>query len=209
MSKVKLVSVLTALFLFGAGSSLVIGEESSTKSQTPPGTATEHATHDVSAKSAPPSEHEKHEAGKPIGGETTPSAHAGHDMGQMSGMDDMKKQDDAMMAHMKSMQVLMEKINATQNPNERKKLMHEHMTAMASGMKMMREMDGKMMMGMMKSGKCPMMEMMSTPQGQTEMKGKMGDMTMCHQMMQQKADMNHSMMEQIIKSQEQLLNLTK
>lgn len=207
MSKIKLVSVLTALFFFGAGSSLVMGEESSNKSLTPPN-PTEHATHDASAKSSTPSEHEKHEVGKPIGG-TPPSAHTGHDMGQMSGMDDMKKQDEAMMAHMKSMQVLMEKIDATKNPTERKKLMHEHMTAMASVIQMMREKDDKMMMGMMKSGKCPMMEMMSTPQGQAGMKEKMGDMTMCHQMMQKKADMNHSMMEQIIKSQEQLLNLTK
>ena len=103
----------------------------------------------------------------------------------------------------------MEKIDATKNPTERKKLMHEHMTAMASGIQMMREKDDKMMMGMMKSGKCPMMEMMSTPQEQAGMKEKMGNMTMCHQMMQEKADLNHSMMEQIIKSQEPLLNLSK
>lgn len=208
MSKIKLLSVLTALFLFGSGSSLIMGEENSTKSLTPPSTLTDHATRDASAKSSAPTEHEKHEAGIPIV-DSSPSAHAGHNMGQMSGMDDMKKQDEAMMEHMKSMQVLMEKIDATKTPTERKKLMHEHMTAMASGVKMMREKDNKMMMGMMKSGKCPMMEMMSIPQGQAGMKEKMGDMTMCHQMMQKKADMNHSMMEQIIKSQEQLLNITK
>lgn len=206
MSKIKLVSVLTAMFLFGAGSSLVMGEESSTKSLTPPNPITEHATHDASAKSPTPSEHEKHEAGKPIG-EAPPSAHTDHDMGQMSGMDELKKQDEEMMAHMKSMQILMEKINATENSTERKMLMHEHMTAMASGIIMMREKDDKMMMGMMKSGKCPMMEMMSTPQGQAGMKEKMGDMTMCHQMMQKKADMSYSMMEQIIESQKQLLKI--
>jgi hypothetical protein len=119
MSKIKLVSVLAALFLFWTVFSLVMGEENSTKSPAPPGIAAEHATHDASAKTSTPSEQEKHEVGKPIG-EAPHSAHTGHDMGQMSGMDEMKKQDEAMMAHMKSMQVLMEKINTTKNPTERK-----------------------------------------------------------------------------------------
>ena len=79
-----------------------------------------------------------------------------------------------MAAHMKGMHTLMEKISATANPAERKQLMAEHMAMMASGMKMMRKMDDKMMMGMMKSGKCPMMEMMSSPQGHEGMKGIMG-----------------------------------
>jgi hypothetical protein len=34
-------------------------------------------------------------------------------------------------------------------------------------------------------------------------------MAMCHNMMQQKADMNHGMMEQIIESNEQLLDMSK
>jgi hypothetical protein len=132
---------------------------------------------------------------------------AGHDMSQMSGMEDMKPQEEAMAAHLKTMQAMMEKINATENPAERKKLIAEHLAAMASGVNMMREMDDKMMMSMMQSGKCPMMEMMASPQGHAGMQGMKGNMPMCHTMMQKKADRNFIMMEQIIESQKQLLKL--
>jgi hypothetical protein len=192
MNKLKMVSVITAFFLFVSGYGIAVGQSDSAKPSVPPAAAehTDHAGHGA----AQPTD-------KPVG-------HAGHDMSHAAGMGDMKQQEDAMVAHMKGMHTLMEKISATANPTERKQLMAEHMTMMASGMKMMREMDDSMMMGMMKSGKCPMMEMMSSPQGHEGMKGMMGgDMPMCHTMMQKKAERNFAMMEQIIESQKQLLKL--
>ncbi len=192
MKKSRMVSVAIAFFLFVSGYGIALGQTDSTKPAEPP-TAAEHNDH--AGHSALQSTE------KPVG-------HAGHDMSH-AGMDDMKQQEDAMAAHMKGMRTLMEKISATANPAERKQLMAEHMAMMASGMKMMREMDDAMMMGMMKSGKCPMMEMMSSPQGHEGMKGMMGgNMPMCHTMMQKKAERNHVMMEQIIESQKQLLKLT-
>jgi len=193
MKTSRMVSVVIAFFFFVSGYGIALGQTDSTKPAGPPA-ATEHADH-ASHGAAPPT--------------TQPSIPpAGHDMSQMSGMEDMKQQEDAMATHMKAMQALMDKINATENPTERKQLLAEHMAAITSGMKMMREMDNKMMMGMMKSGKCPMMEMMSSPQGHEGMKGMMGgNMPMCHTMMQKKAERNYSMMEQIIESQKQLLKL--
>jgi hypothetical protein len=190
MKKSRSFSVVIAIFFFLSGYGIAIGQTDSTKPPAPP--AAEHADH-ASHGAAPPTDQ--------------PAAHAGHDMGQMAGMDGMKQQEEAMAAHMKNMQALMEKISATENPAERKQLMAEHLAAMASGMKMMREMDDAMMKGMMKSGKCPMMEMMSSPQEHAGMKGMMGDMPMCHTMMEKKAERNYSMMEQLIESQKQLLKL--
>lgn len=190
MAKVRVVSVLIAFFFIAAGYTSAMGQEDSSKTSTSQATATEHAGHHDATKSA-----------------DSQSAPAGHDMSQMGEMGDMNKQNEAMMTQMKTMHAQMEKIKATKDSAERKKLMHEHLAAMASGMKMMREMDGKMMM---KSGKCPMMmKMMSSSGEQNSMEGMMDDMAMCHQMMQQKADMDHSMMEQIIESQEQLLDMQK
>jgi hypothetical protein len=193
MKKSKMLATVIALFLFVSGSSIALGQDDSPKPAEPQAMAAEHA------------DHSSHGGAQPT---DQPAVHAGHDMSQMGGMDDMKPQEEAMAANMKNMQTLMEKIKATENTAERKQLMAEHMAAMASGMKMMRDMDGKMMMGMMKSGQCPMMEMMSSPQGgHAEMKGMMGDMSKCHTMMQKKKEMNHAMMEQLVESQQQLLKL--
>jgi hypothetical protein len=191
MKKSRMVAVISAFFFFVSGYGIAMGQSDSAKPPESPAAAehTDHAGHGA----AQPTE--------------KPAGHAGHDMGH-AGMDDMKQQEEAMAAHMKGMHTLMEKISATANPAERKQLMAEHMAMMASGMKMMREMDDKMTMGMMKSGKCPMMEMMSSPQGHQGMKGMMGgNMPMCHAMMQKKAERNYNMMEQIIESQKQLLQL--
>lgn len=193
MKKSGMISIVTVTFLFVSGYGIALGQTDSTKPAGGPPAATEHT------------DHASHGTAQPITQPTAPPA--GHDMSQMSGMEDMKQQEDAMATHMKAMQTLMEKINATENAAERKQLLAEHMAAMASGMKMMREMDNKMMMGMMKSGKCPMMEMMSSPQGHEGMQGMMGNMPMCHAMIQKKAERNYSMMEQIIESQKQLLKL--
>lgn len=192
MAKARVVSVLMAFFFIAAGYTSAMGQEDSSKTSTSQATSAEHAGHN----------HASHDTAS---GDSQP-APAGHDMSQMG---EMNKQNEAMMTQMNTMRAQMEKIKATKDPVERKKLMREHMTAMGSGMKMMREMDDKMMTMMMKSGKCPMMEMMSSPQGQAGTHGMMGDMAMCHQMMRQKADMNHGMMEQIIESQEQLLDMQK
>jgi len=179
MKKSRMVAVISTFFFFVSGYGIAMGQSDSAKPPESPAAA-EHTDH---------------------------AGHAGHDMGH-AGMDDMKQQEDAMAAHMKGMHTLMEKISAMANPADRKQLMAEHMAMMASGMKMMREMDDAMMMGMMKSEKCPMMEMMSSPQGHEGMKGMMGgNMPMCHTMMQKKAERNYTMMEQVIESQKQLLKL--
>ncbi len=198
MKRTKLVSALIAFVFVATGYTLAIGQDDPEKTSAPQTTTAEQSV----SQPAEPADHSIHHPAKPADSQPAP---AGHDMSKMSGMGDMNKQDEAMMAHMKSMRAQMEKIKATENPAERKKLMQEHMAAMGSGMKMMREMDGKMM----QSGKCPMMEMMSSPQGHAGMKGMMGDMTKCHRMMQKKSDMHYDMMEQIIESQEQLLELSK
>ncbi len=192
MKKSGMVSIVAVFFLFVSGYG--IAQTDSTKPAGGPPAATEHA------------DHASHGAAEPTAQPPAPPA-AGHDMSQMGGMEDMKQQEDAMATHMKAMQTLMEKINATENPAERKQLLAEYMAAMASGIKMMREMDHKMMMGMMQPGKCPMMERMSSPQGHEGMQGMMGTMPMCHAMMQNKAERYYSMMEQIIESQKQLLKL--
>ncbi len=131
---------------------------------------------------------------------------AGHDMNAMKGMDgmaEMNKSHAAMMTHMQAMQAQMAKIKTTKNPAMRKNLMREHLAGMSSGMKMMRN------MGNMKMDSCPMMTTMSADQGKPGMTGMMGDMTMCHTMMKQKAEMMNSMLEQIIESQKQLLEISK
>jgi hypothetical protein len=194
MKKTMMFPVIISLFFIVSGYGIAMGQTDSTKPSESQAATTEHT------------EHSGHEMTQPV---DQGPVHAVHDMSQMSGMDDMKQQEEAMAAHMKNMKALMEKINTTENVAERKKLMAEHMAAMGTGMNMMREMDEKMMMAMMKAGKCPMMEMMSSPQGHAEMKGMMEDMPMCHKMMQKKADMNYSMMEQIIESQKQLLKFAQ
>jgi hypothetical protein len=198
MKKSRMLYFVITLFFFVSGYGISMGQSDQGKpaeSQVNTAEHTDHASHGAVQTTAQPA--------------TQPAGHAAaHDMNQMSGMEDMKPQEEAMATHMKTMQALMEKINNTENPAERKQLMAEHLAAMASGVKMMREMDDKMMTSMMKSGKCPMMEMMASPQGHAGMQGMMGNMPMCHTMMQKKTDRNFTMMEQIIESQKQLLKLS-
>ena len=59
-----------------------------------------------------------------------------------------------------------------------------------------------------KSGDCPMMGMMSSPQGKGHADIR-EHMRMCRQMMQHKEEAQHAMMEVMISSQEQLLQLIK
>jgi len=197
MKKSKMLPVVLSLFLFISGYGISMGQSDQAKPAEPQAATAEHT------------DHARHGAAPPTAqpAATQPAGHAGHDMSQMSGMEDMNPQEEAVAAHLKTMQTLMEKINTTENPTERKQLMAEHLVAMASGVKMMREMDDKMMLSMMQSGKCPMMEMMASPQGHAGMQGMKGNMPMCHAMVQKKADRNFTMMEQIIESQKQLLKL--
>jgi len=83
---------------------------------------------------------------------------------------DMDKHMSQMQEKMKAMQVQMDKIGKTTDPEERQKLMLEHTQAMQENMKMMRGMGG-------------MME---------------GDMMQRHAMMEERMDMMQMMMEQMM-----------
>lgn len=203
MKKSRMVSAVMALVFVVSGYGIAMGQSDSAQPAAPPAASADqaghadHASHGAAAATSQPAEQATGEH----------AGHAGHDMSQMCCMGGKNQQEDALAAHMQAMQGLMEKIAATANPAERKSLMAEHVTMMASGMKMMREMDGAMMQGMMQSGKCPMMEKMASPQGHAAMQGKMDAMPMCHAMMQKKAERQYALLEQIIESQKQLLKL--
>jgi len=101
---------------------------------------------------------------------------------------DMSKHVQMMQGHSQKMQAQMAKIKAAANPKERQRLMREHMASMRDGMKMMKSMPTcKMMSGAsMKGGEQGMMDM--------------GNMMMCHQMMDKKMEMMQGMMEGLIES---------
>jgi len=107
------------------------------------------------------------------------------------------KKMEKMQEQMKTMRAQMEKIHAAANPQERRKLMEEHMQSMRDGMKTMGEMSGaKGKMGMMdkkKEGE-PMMK-----EGGKEKEGmQMGMMMKRHKMMENRLDMMEMMMEQMM-----------
>lgn len=104
---------------------------------------------------AAPSGHESHGAQqtvKPSPPATAQDPHAGHDTAKPSPAADAVqpnahdhasgKHAQMMDAHMKKMKEQMEKIRATVNPAERRKLMKEQMADMREGMKMMKEAPG-------------------------------------------------------------------
>jgi hypothetical protein len=99
----------------------------------------------------------------PMGGASASPGIAAHD--HMAMMD----------AQMKTMQGMHDKLMAAKTPEERSKLMAEHMKTMQDGMKMMGDMKG--MQGM---------------QGMT------GGMGARHQMMEKRMDMMHSMMQMMM-----------
>ena len=94
---------------------------------------------------------------------------------------DMDKHMSQMQEKMKAMQVQMDKIGKTTDPEERQKLMLEHTQAMQENMKMMRGMGGPMMMGGQKGG---------------AMMG--GDPKQRQDMMEKRMDMMQMMMEQMM-----------
>lgn len=134
-----------------------------------------------------------------------PGGHDGHAMGTMPGMEQMQQMDEAMAARMNGLQTQMDAIAATKDPAERRRLLAAHLDALTQAIGLLREMDGKMMEGMMQNGKCPMMAMMSSPQGNAGMENMMGHMTMCRSMMQKKAARQYILLEQIVAAQKALL----
>ena len=69
-----------------------------------------------------------------------------------SQMEAMRKHNDEMEAHLKDMQALMDKMHATKDPQERRKLMEQHQKDMQEMMKMMHSTSDEMKMGMMSGG---------------------------------------------------------
>jgi len=113
----------------------------------------------------------------------------------------MSAQMQQMQENMKTMQELMAKIRASSDPNERRKLMQEHMQAMHAQMAMMHDMGRGMMMGMTDQGGatgCTPESSMTNGPG-----GKMGpEMMQRHRMMLQRMDMMQMMMEQMLQREE-------
>jgi len=104
-----------------------------------------------------------------------------------------------MRENMKKIQEQMQKINATTDPAERRKLMKEHMQSMQEGMKMMGRMGGGMKDGdmMAKAKKDQGGSMMDDSGG--DKGGMMGGMMMKkHKKMEDRMDMMQMMMEQMI-----------
>jgi hypothetical protein len=109
---------------------------------------------------------------------------------------------------MKKMQEQMQQIQATTDPQARRKLMQEHMQSMREGMKMMHGMGGKDMMGGKMKG-APMMDEGAPDksagmdhEGMERMHKdgmRMGMMMKKrHQMMEQRLDMMENMMNQML-----------
>jgi hypothetical protein len=97
------------------------------------------------------------------------------------------RQMEQMQGHMNAMREQMARIHATQDPEERQRLMHEHMQSMHEGMAMM----GKMM-GPMGQGEAPP----ACPAGDTEC--RMDRMEMQQQVMGQRMGMMQQMMQQMM-----------
>lgn len=200
------------LFAVAAGPGLALAQN------TPAGQADAHAGHELQPPPAveQPVDHAAHGAAAttnptdqagPAQPETPqPGGHESHAMGTMPGMEQMQQMDEAMAARMNGLQTQMDAIAATKDPAERRRMLAAHLDALTQAIGLLREMDGKMMEGMMQNGKCPMMAMMSSPQGKAGMENMMGQMTMCRSMMQKKAARQYILLEQIVAAQKALLN---
>jgi len=160
----------------------------------------DHAAHGAAATTNPTDQ-----AGPGQPAPPQPGGHDGHAMGQMPGMEQMQQMDEAMAARMNGLQTQMDAIASTKDPAERRRLLAAHLDALTQAIGLLREMDGKMMEGMMQNGKCPMMAMMSPPQGKAGMENMMGHMSMCRSMMQKKAVRQYVLLEQIVAAQKALL----
>jgi hypothetical protein len=199
------------LFAVAAGPGLALAEN------TPAAQADVHAGHELQPPSAveQPVDHAAHgaaattnptdQAGPAQPAPPRPGGHDGHAMGTMPGMEQMQQMDEALAARMNDLQTQMDAIAATKDPAERRRMLAAHLDALTQAIGLLREMDGKMMEGMMQNNTCPMMAMMSSPQGQAGMQGMMGHMPMCRSMMQKKAARQYVLLEQIVAAQKALL----
>ncbi len=133
--------------------------------------------------------------------------HPGADASQAAPGDDKggHAKADEMHRAMKKMHEQMEKIHATTDPQERRKLMDEHMQSMREGMKMMRGMGGKKKgESMMEDGAAGMdkdkgMGMDREKGAEKDGKPMMGMMMMKrHKMMEDRLDGMQKMMEQML-----------
>ena len=106
----------------------------------------------------------------PMGTASASSMGTPEQMGQMGQMD----------AHMKSMQAMHDKMMSAKTPEERNKLMAEHMKSMQDGMAMMEGMSG--------AGKG----------GMKGMPGMTGDMGAHQQMMEKRMEMMQTMMKMMM-----------
>ena len=97
----------------------------------------------------------------------------------MAAPDQMGKMD----AQMKTMQAMHDKMMAAKTPEERSKLMAEHMKTMQDGMAMMEGMSGTGMGGM---------------KGMQGMQGMGGDMAARHQTMEKRMEMMQTMMKMMM-----------
>ena len=123
----------------------------------------------------------------PMGSASAQGMGAPGQTGKMGAMD-MSKMD----AQMKKMREMHEKMAAAKTPEDRNKLMAEHMKTMQDGMKMMEGMGGAGMSG--KSG-------MDGMKGMGDMKGMPGmggEMGAHHQMMDKRMAMMESMMQMMM-----------
>ncbi len=149
----------------------------------PPASGHESDTGSDALKTSPPaSGHESHTGSDPSKASTPSDADKAHPADH-----DMSKDMQMMEEHLKKMDANMEKIRSAADPQERHKLMQEHIADMKEGMKMMKNMPGCKMMsggGMMKEGH--------------EM--GMGNMMMCHKMMEMKMKMMQSIVEGTLES---------
>jgi hypothetical protein len=102
---------------------------------------------------------------------------------------EMEQQVSRMQTNMKDMQAQMEKIRATTDPKERRKLMEAHMQAMQECMTTMRGQDKPMMMSGGQGGGMAMAGSKSNAGG---------DMMKHHQMMQSRMGMMELLMEQML-----------
>ena len=134
-----------------------------------------------------------------------PGGHQVHAMGNMPGMEEMQRRDEAMAARMRELQAQMDAIAASTDPAERKRLLAAHLDGLTRAIGLLRDMDGQMMQSMMQDGKCPMMAMMSAPQGHAGMQNMMGHMSMCRSMMQKKAAHQYALLELIVAAQKAML----
>ena len=109
-------------------------------------------------------------------------------------LDQMKIHNVQMEAHLKAMQKLMDKMHATKDTKERRKLMDEHAKSMRELMKSMRSTSDEMKMGMMAGG----------PKGGGPMAE--GEKLRQH-LLEKRIDMMNMMMEQTMQSEDMMKSM--